>query len=259
MSTTVNVPTCNYSSYKLKGPYDTDLNISFNSQLLSDFKNRDDSNACSMCRQNMLELGYSSDLYECSNCLGFSNITSPTYPLTSEAWGCDTCATMVAPVSFYESNLNNHSSISLAPADKLEQYLNDLTYRNSVDTAWVSASSCDKGSAVKDICINPLIPNFSINIPPENQGPANPEASEEFPVWAIILIVLVGVGIVVWLGWYFWPWRAGSGTFRIMYGRRGDKLPQVKEVGPQINAEDIENEVPKGHLTRTEGDFLLGK
>ena len=199
MNTTVNVPTCNYSSYKLSSPYDTDLQLQFHSKLLSDFKNRDDNNNCSICQENMLELGYSSDLYNCSNCLGLSPQTtgySGNYPILTQAWGCDTCATVVAPVSYYES------SGTVAPPDKLELYLTDLTYKNKVDTMWFSASSCDKGTTIKNVCINPSISTFSINVPPQNQGPSNPqESASGLEPWMIALIViasLIAVGAFIY-------------------------------------------------------------
>jgi hypothetical protein len=156
-----------------------------------------------MCQENMLELGYSTDLYNCSNCLGLSSQGtgySGNYPILTQTWGCDTCATVVAPVSFYESN---GSDITVAPPDKLELYLTDLTYKNKVDDMWLSASSCDKGVAIKDICINPSINNFTINVPPQNQGPANPQASSGLDTWMIVLIVIAVLivvgGLIYWV------------------------------------------------------------
>jgi len=271
MSTTVNVPTCNYTEYKFTSPYDPDLQTTFNNQITSDFKNRDDSNSCSMCQQNMSQLGYSNTLYDCSTCMGFSNSSNPTnYPLLSQAWGCDTCATVVAPVSYYESIQNNQSPVQMAGADKLEQYLNDLTYKNNVDVKWASSSWCDKGTTIKSLCINSSIPSFSMNVPPQTQGPATPTASSEFPVWAIVLIVVVGLIFIGGLVWYFWPWRAGGITFRSVYGRRGsndgddlvlgrEQRQVAAEPNPEINAEDIESEVRAGNLNRQEADFLLGR
>ena len=203
MSTTVNVPTCNYSSYKLSAPYDPDLQTQFNSQLNSDFKNRDDSGYCSICQQNILDLGYSNDLYECSSCLGFSNGNN-NYPLLSQAWGCDTCATVVAPVSYYESE-----GAVVASAEKLKQYLNDLTYKNNVDVKWSSLSRCQKGATVKNICINKDISTFSINVPPENQGPANPQSSSGLSSGILAIIIIFSIlGFILLLfiayGFAFW-------------------------------------------------------
>ena len=257
MSKTVNVPTCNYSSYKLSSPYDTDLQIKFNSKLISDFKNRDDNKNCSMCQENMLELGYSTDLYNCSNCLGLSSQGtgySGNYPILTQTWGCDTCATVVAPVSFYESN---GSDITVAPPDKLELYLTDLTYKNKVDDMWLSASSCDKGVAIKDICINPSINNFTINVPPQNQGPANPQASSGLDTWMIALIVIAVLIVVGGVVWYFWPYRAGGAYFRHVVNRRSNRRPSGDASGPAINREDIQSEVRRGNLNQQEADFLL--
>jgi len=255
MSTTVNVPTCNYSSYKLSSPYDTDLQLQFHSKLLSDFKNRDDNNNCSICQENMLELGYSSDLYNCSNCLGLSPQTtgySGNYPILTQAWGCDTCATVVAPVSYYES------SGTVAPPDKLELYLTDLTYKNKVDTMWFSASSCDKGTTIKNVCINPSISTFSINVPPQNQGPSNPqESASGLEPWMIALIVIASLIAVAGLVWYFWPYRAGGPYFKYVTNRSSNRKPLYDVIGPKITRDDIENEIRQGHLTREEGDFLL--
>ena len=199
----VNVPTCTYDQYKLKAPYDTDLQIAFDSEINSDFKARDDNNSCSICQKNMGQIGYSTDLYNCSNCIGFSSATGYTgnYPLLSKTWGCDTCETVVAPVSYYESKKNNTSEITLVSPDKLVQYLNDITYKAKVDMLWESATSCDKGSAVKNICINPSIPNFSITIPPQNQGPSNPQVGSssglsDKMIVLIIALILVFIFIV---------------------------------------------------------------
>ena len=200
MATNVSVPTCSYDQYKLKAPYDSDLQMAFNSQISSDFKGRDDNNSCSICQRNMGELGYSSDLYNCSKCIGFSSGTGYNYPLLSKAWGCDTCETVVAPVSYYESKKNNASEITLASPDNLVKYLNDITYKGEVDMLWASASSCDKGSAVKGICINPLIPTFSMTIPPQNQGPSNPGSSSsglsDKTIVLITLLILVFIFIL---------------------------------------------------------------
>lgn len=198
----VNVPTCTYDQYKVKAPYDSDLQMAFNSQINSDFKARDDNNSCSICQRNMGQIGYSTDLYNCSNCIGFSSATGYTgnYPLLSKAWGCDTCEIVVAPVSYYESKNNNASQITLASPDKLVEYLNDITYKGKVDILWASATSCEKGSAVKDICINPSIPNFSITVPPQNQGPPNPQSGSsglsDKMIVLITALILVFIFIV---------------------------------------------------------------
>ena len=189
MSTTVNVPTCNYTEYKLLSPYDSDLQTAFNSSLNSDFKNRDDSNNCLMCQQNMSQLGYSSDLYNCSSCLDLRAGTgySGKYPILTQTWGCDTCATTVAPVSLYESGSD---TLTVASADKLQLYLTDLTYKGKVDSNWSSSSPCVKGETVKSICINPSIPSFSMNVPPVSQGPSNPTSSGGLSTGAIVGIVI---------------------------------------------------------------------
>jgi hypothetical protein len=146
----------------------------------------------------MGELGYSTNLYNCSNCIGFS--TGVVYPLLSKAWGCDTCETVVAPVSYYESKKNSMSQITLASPDNLVNYLNDITYKGEVDMLWASATSCEKGSAVKDICINPLIPTFSMTVPPQNQGPSNPVTSSsglsDKMIVLITLLILTVIFIV---------------------------------------------------------------
>ena len=203
MSTTVKVPTCNYSSYKLSAPYDVDLQTQFNSKLNSDFNNRDDSGYCSICQENMLEVGYSTDLYNCSSCLGFSEANN-NYPLLSQAWGCDTCTTVVAPVSYYESNGSEVPS-----AEKLTQYLTDLSYKNKVDTKWSSLSRCIKGTTVKNICINKDISTFTINVPPENQGPANSNSSglSTGILATIIICSIIGFILLLFIAYGFLFWK----------------------------------------------------
>jgi hypothetical protein len=151
----------------------------------------------------MLQLGYSTDLYECSSCLGFSNGTgySGRYPITSQTWGCDTCATVVAPVSYYESE----GSV-LASAEQLQQYLNDLTYKNNVDVKWSSLTDCEQGTVIKNLCINQSIPSFSMIVPPPNQGPANPQSSSELSAGAIAGIVIGVVVFLIIIGYLVWRW-----------------------------------------------------
>ena len=155
----------------------------------------------------MLQLGYSSDLYDCSSCLGFSSGTgySGRYPITSQTWGCDTCFTVVAPVSYYESE-----STAVASPEKLTQYLNDLTYKNNVDVKWSLLSRCQKGATVKNICINKDISTFSINVPPENQGPANPESSSGLSAGilaTIIICSIIGFILLVFIAYGFLFWK----------------------------------------------------
>ena len=203
MTTTVNVPTCNYSSYKLSAPYDPDLQMEFNSQINSDFKNRDDSSECSICQKNMLQIGYSSDLYNCSSCLGFSSGTgySGKYRITSQTWGCDTCATVVAPVSYYETQ-----GSQIASPEQLKQYLNDLTYKNNVDVEWNSLTDCEQGTVTKSLCINQSIPSFSMIVPRPDQGPPNPQASSGLGPGEIAGIVIGVVLFLVIIGYFVWRW-----------------------------------------------------
>jgi len=239
MSTTVNVPTCDYTEYKLIPPYDSDLQTQFNNQLNTDFTNRDDSNACAVCQQNMANIGYSSDLYNCSSCLGFSNNStySGSYPKLSKTWGCDTCAAVVAPVSYYESVQNNQSSVQLAGADKLQQYIDDLTYQGSVNTLWSSLSSCEQGTVIKSICINSSIPSFSMNVPPANYGPSNPySSSTSLSAGAIAGIVIGCVVFVLICGYFFWRWWKSRNQVV------DQKYPDAVVENPQPQAEEGDDE-----------------
>jgi ribosomal protein L37AE/L43A len=155
----------------------------------------------------MLQIGYSSDLYNCSSCLGFSSGTgySGRYRITSQTWGCDTCATVVAPVSYYETQ-----GSQVASPEQLKQYLNDLTYKNNVDVKWSSLSRCQKGTTVKNICINKDIPIFSINVPQQNEGPANPQPSSGLSsgiLATIIIFSIIGFVLLLFIAYAFVFWK----------------------------------------------------
>ena len=144
--TTISVPTCGEADFKLLAPYDQDLQSAFQAEL-GTLQSQIEPNTCD-CQDGAQDLGYSQTLRTCTECFA-------TLPNLAHAWGCDTCANVVAPVSFYEQKS--------ATPNKIQQYLSDPTYARSVDTAWSAASNCQRGAVVKSYCI--VSASFDLNIP----------------------------------------------------------------------------------------------
>jgi hypothetical protein len=199
--TNLSVPTCG-SDFKLLSPYDSDLQTAFNSKLEA-IRTKSEKNTCG-CKTNMNALQYTQDLSNCVQCL-----ETGSYPNLSQAWGCDTCENIVAPVSYHEMLVSKNTTITLADADKLQLYVtpgNEAeSYRIAVNSDWNTVSPCEKGMIIKALCIDS--PNYKINIPPapqpENTGNKNNEPLSKTSIILIVVIGIVGIAVLIFLIWWF--------------------------------------------------------
>ena len=198
--TNIVVPTCS-SNFKTLGPYDDNLINEFNKQLELERSNQP--NSCP-CQNNLNDLGYSQNLTTCIQCLGLKNSPSQTYSPGSQPWGCDSCQNVVAPVSYYENT-------TVANADQIEKYYTDSIYKNNVDVFWDDATACDKGTAIKNTCINNL--EYFINTPESTNPPTNPPAdtsssSSGLSTGAIICIIIGSIFLLALI--FIWFWKKTS-------------------------------------------------
>ena len=194
--TNIAVPTCS-SNFKTLGPYDDNLLNEFNKQLELERSNQP--NSCP-CQNNLNDLGYSQNLTTCIQCFGLTNSPSQTYSPGSQPWGCDSCQNVVAPISYYENT-------TVANADQIEKYYTDSVYKNNVDVFWQDATPCDKGTAIKNTCINNL--EYFINTPQStNPSPTPSSSNTSLSTGAIICIIIGSIFLVVLIFIYFWKKRS---------------------------------------------------
>ena len=142
---TYQIPTCGVD-FKNFVPYDIDLKNAFNQKLQVERSNIEKNN-CN-CGSNITNLGYTADLSNCAECIGFTDSSWETkYPILAQTWGCDSCEKIVAPISYY-------NNVDVATPDQIKQYLTDSNYKSQVDNLWSTLKMCQQGQVVKKACVD---------------------------------------------------------------------------------------------------------
>jgi hypothetical protein len=164
------VPTCG-NTFNQLGPYNNYLKSAFETQMTNNLSTNVPA-TCPTCNKDLKVLGYTSDLYECTQCMSLdkNTTTTPRTPTNfAKSWGCASCYNVVAPIAYYQNKQNSaynpESTPYIPTSTDITNYLNNTNnYKTNVDSAWSNATQLNKGDVVQKYCITRQ--NFTMETPP---------------------------------------------------------------------------------------------